>query len=125
MTITITAGAQVSPGQYRSLKSYSVSTATAPQTLDATYDVHNIGMGTATGFGINRYLLATDGAREGREIAIQSTGTGEAYLVLSGTATGALVFLSATDVVEVKQVNALWMLKTNQGATFATATGTA
>lgn len=125
MSIVIQGGGQNLPGTYRSLKSYSQSTATGAQTVDASYDVINLGMGTATGFGVNRYLLATDGAKEGRDIVFQATATGEAYLVFSGTSTGALVFGAATDSVHLRQVNNVWYLVANYGATVATATGTA
>lgn len=126
MTVTVvTPGTQVSEGQPRSVKSYTQSVATGIQTLDPTYDVHNLGMGTATGFGVNRYLLATDSDYEGRVQYIQATATGAAHLVLTGTATGAWVLAAATDIMKFTQFNGSWLLNQNTGATLATATGTA
>lgn len=125
MTITITPNSQVVDDQARTVKSYTQATGTALQTLDPNYDVHNLGMGTATGFGVNRYLLATDGDYEGRVQYIQATATGAAHLVLTGTATGAWVLAAATDIMRFRQFNGAWNLEQNSGATLATATGTA
>jgi hypothetical protein len=123
MTIVVTGGQQVTDGGYRSVKSYSGSTATAIRTLDLNYDVHNLGMSTAATVGINIYLLPTDDAYEGREVAIQATATGTASLLVGGgTATGHMVFAAATDLMRYKQFNAVWFLEQNTGATFATAT---
>jgi hypothetical protein len=125
MAVTITPGSQVLDGMYRSVKIYSESTSTGIQTMDPNYEVLNLGMGTATGFGVNRYLLATDGNKEGREVLVLATATGEAKLVLTGTSTGAKVFQSDGDFARVKQVNGTWYEIQTSGPTDATATGTA
>lgn len=126
MAITITSGTQVHPGAAYSNQSLSQSTATALRTLDTSFDVLSLGMGTATGFGVNRYLLATDDAFQGRAVFVQATGTGEAKLLVGGgTSTGDLVFAAATDVALLEQRDTGWFLVQNSGATVATATGTA
>jgi len=126
MTVTVVgAGTQVSEGQPRSVKSYTGNTATALQSLDPTYDVHNLGMSTAATVGVNRYLLATDSNYENRTLIVQATATGTASLVLTGTSTGMLIFAAATDIVRLRQFNGVWSLEENTGATVATATGSA
>ena len=125
MTITVIAGAQAFDNKPRGIDFLTQSTGTGLQSLDPAVEVHNLGMGTAPGFGVNRYLLATDSAHEGREMYVQATATGEAYLVFSGTSTGALVFLAATDRIRLKQFDGAWHLEQNSGATVASATGTA
>jgi len=122
MTVVVTAGNQVFDGVPRSVKTYTGSTATSQQSIDLTYDVHNLGMSTAATVGINIYLLATDDDYEGREVIVQATATGTASLVFTGTATGHLVFAAATDIARMKQFDGIWYVEQNSGATIATAT---
>ena len=75
---------------------------------------------------LNRYSLSTgtgtDFSPEGLEKVVLTTGTGEAVLTMTGTATGALVFGADGDLVHLKLMNGTWFLLHNNGATFATAT---
>lgn len=112
-------------GVFGSAETLSQSTSTAAQEVSMKTDVSHLGVGTATGFGVNRYLLGTATAREGQEKVCLTTGTGEAILVLTGTATGALVFGADGDLAMLRYMNGTWFLLHNNGATFATATGTA
>lgn len=122
MTVTVVGGTQIRPGTFRSQTSYTGSTATAQQTVDAAYDVINLGLSTAATVGLNLYLLATDSAMEGREVTLQATATGTGTLQFTGTATGSLIFSAATDVVRLRLTDSVWYLQDNSGATFATAT---
>lgn len=123
MTVVVTGGSQRNDNSYSSVKSYTGSTATTITTLDTNFDVHNLGMSTAATVGINIYLLATDSAKEGREVLIQATATGTASLLIGGgTATGHWVFTAATDIARFKQFDNVWYIEQNTGATKATAT---
>lgn len=131
MTITITAGDANRIGGWQSSEDLTNSTATAVQELGLDHPVSTISGGTATGFGVNRYLLPSAtatgarGAQEGQEKTVVMLATGEAYLVFSGTATGALVLSAANDYAELRFQNELWVQKDIGSATLATATGTA
>jgi hypothetical protein len=125
MAIAITRVIQKTEGVFQSVETLSQSTGTGLQEADTKVDAVHLGVGTATGFAINRYLLGTATAREGQETVCLTTGTGEAYLVFTGTATGALVFGADGDLVLMRYMNGTWFLMHNNGATFATATGTA
>lgn len=124
MTITITSNAQVfNAGISQSVENLTQSTATGLQTLSLKTDISNIGMGTATGFGINRYLLPA--GQHGQEKWLVAQATGEAYVQLAaGTATGALVFTS-TQQAQVVFMDTIWALTYSRGPTIATATMTA
>jgi len=89
MAVTLTAGDIQHNGTWSSREALTQSTATAIQTLSNNHDVSVLGMGTATGFTRNRYLLSTSGAVEGMEKLVISSATGEAYLIFnSAAATG-------------------------------------
>lgn len=122
MAIRITADAPVRRGRtYRSTESLTQSTATIPQSVNLTTDISTLGMGTATGFGINQYRV-TDGFA-GLVHGVLATASGEAYLLIdSGTATGAWVFTAADDFLLLLWEEAKWRLLTNSGCTNATAT---
>ena len=109
-------------GTFSSAESLTQSTATAAQSVSLNTDVTSLGGGTATGFGVNTYELAT-GAVEGREKLVQLGATGEAKLSLGGgTATGQLVFAADGDLVLLRYINDVWMVMNTVGATLATAT---
>lgn len=109
-------------GTFGSLESLTQSTATAAQSVSLVHDVTTLGAGTATGFGVNTYELAT-GAVEGREKLVQMGATGEAKLsVGGGTATGQLVFQADGDMVLMRYLNNTWLVDKTVGATLATAT---
>ena len=93
MAILVTAGEQRHEQTWGSIESLTQSTATAIQTLNNHFAVSSLGMGTATGFTRNRYLLSTASAIEGMEKVITCTATGEAYLIFnSSAATGNFQF---------------------------------
>lgn len=127
MAITITRVIQRQDnagGVFGTVETLTQSTSTTAQELDAHADVSHLGVGTATGTAImlNRYLMGTATAREGQEHVVLTTGTGEAVLTLTGTATGALVFGADGDLAVMRYMNGTWCLMYNLGATFATAT---
>jgi hypothetical protein len=80
-----------------------------------------MGVGTATGFERNRYRLASD-AVEGQELALYTTGTGEANLLLqAGTATAYWVFTEKDDFMKTQFFgDKWWVLYTS--ATLASST---
>ena len=123
MAISITTGAAVHKGgTFQSVETLTQSTATAEQSLDLDTDVSHLGVGTATLFTRNKYLLASTGV-DGMEKIVLTTGTGEAKLRLGGgTATGAHVFQSDTDMLYTKLINGQWMVLSTLGATIATST---
>lgn len=83
MTISINGG-DIQHGQtWQSYETLTQSTATSNQTISTQTDVTILGMGTATGFARNRYLLSTSGAVEGQEKLIISQATGEAYVLVN------------------------------------------
>lgn len=79
------------------------------------------GTGTATGFEVNVFSLSTASAVEGQEKVVLMTGTGEAKLSFTGTATGRLVLTAADDIAHLVFLNEKWRIK-ETSATFATAT---
>ena len=95
MAVTISAGDINRTGAFRSSKSYTQSTATSVQTLDFSFDVSLLGMGTATGFPRNKYVLATSvvvgtatvHAAEGQYHLIMATATGEATVFVTAATT--------------------------------------
>ena len=125
MAVTLTPGErQRQVGTFQNLGSYTAGTATTLQSISIYHDIVGITGSTATGFAISRLLLPTGGAVEGQEVVLMMLSTGEAKVVLTGTATGALSFASADQWAIVKFMNASWKVVTS-GATLATATGTA
>jgi hypothetical protein len=126
MAIEITRGTQLGNGTFGSLETYSQSTATGYQTLSQNHSVLTLGMGTATGFNLNRYVLAsstaTTGEKEGMELTIQSGATGEAKVAVPlSTSTGAYVFQSDGDFVRLRMTNSSWREIDLLGPTIATA----
>lgn len=85
MTVTTVQDVGVArhPITWSALETLTQSTATAIQTLNNNFEISVLGMGTATGFARNRYLLSTVGAAEGMEKLIIANATGEAYLILN------------------------------------------
>ena len=80
------------------------------------------GTATATGFEINVFSLSTASVAEGEEKSIIMTGTGEAKIELTGTATGRWVLNEADDHLRFKMLGRRWRLVANSGATVATST---
>jgi len=124
MAITLTSGQrQRRGGTFQAQDAFTQSTATGLQSLSVTTDISVLGMGTATGFGRNRYLLATTSAVEGQSKVIAATATGEAYVdVGGGTATGGYVFSNVDHNVVLQFLQGKWRQIALMGATFATAT---
>ncbi len=122
MAVSITGGPVETRGPgYHSTETLAQATATAAQALQLDTSANILGMGTATGFGVNVYSL--EAGTEGQKKVVFSTATGEAKLVLSGTtATGQLVFSALDDLVKLEFIGAKWRILTNSGATLATAT---
>ena len=122
MSITIESGAEKRRGKtFRSAESLTQSTATTPQSVNLTTDATRLGMGTATGFGLNQYRV-TDGYA-GLEKTFLATATGEAKLIIdSATATGAWVFDAADDFMLFRYAGLKWRLIANSGCTNATST---
>lgn len=125
MTVTVTSGEIHHVGAFRSSEALTNSTSTAVQEVSLSIPISTISGGTATGFGVNRYLLSTASAVEGQEKIICMLATGEAYVVYTGTATGAQVLSAADDYVWLKYFNETWKAVDVGSATAATATGTA
>jgi hypothetical protein len=122
VAITITADrSRRRGGTFRSTESLTQSTATAYQSVNLTTDLTTLGMGTATGFGLNQYRV-TDGFA-GLSKSFLATASGEAKLVLdSGTATGQWVLDSPDDFLVFRFEGFKWRLLVNSGCTNATAT---
>lgn len=99
-------------------QSFSQSTATAFQSLSFNVQEVTLGMGTST--GRNLYLLAS-GAVPGQEISILSTATGEARVLIFGTATGMHVFTEADDFVRAIYLEGKWRI-IQSSATLSTGT---
>jgi hypothetical protein len=124
MAVTITGGEINYEGAFRSVENLTNSTATTLRSFTLYNPVSTIAGGTASGFGVNRYLLPTTGAVEGQFKTIIMLATGEANVIFTGTATGALVLNEANDQITLRYQNAFWM-QIAHSATVATATGTA
>jgi hypothetical protein len=124
MAVTISGGEIVRQGVFQAVEALSNSTATTLRTF-STVPISTIAGGTATGFALNRYLVSTASAAEGQEKMVVMLATGEAYVIYSGTATGAAVLTDANDRVALRFVNAVWVETDAGSATRATATGTA
>ena len=122
MPITVTANQPRRRGRtFQSTETLAQSTATAFQSVNLTTDLTALGMGTATGFGLNQYR-ATDGFA-GLSKSFLATASGEAKLVFdSGTATGMWVFDSPDDYLRFLFEGSKWRLIANSGCTLATTT---
>jgi hypothetical protein len=125
MAVTISGGEIVRQGVFQSVEALSNSTATTLRTVSAAAPITTIAGGTATGFSIIRYLVSTASSAEGQTKLVVMLATGEAYVIYSGTATGAAVLTDAHDRVALRFVNAIWVETDAGSATRATATGTA
>lgn len=125
MAVTISGGEIVRAGVFQSVENFTNSTATTLRVCSAGAPISTISGGTATGFGINRYLVSTASAAEGQTKMVVMLGTGEAYVIYSGTATGASVLTDTNDRIGLRFINAVWVETDNGTATRATATGTA
>lgn len=68
---------------WMSLETLTQATATTIQTISTQVDITVLGMGTATGFTRNKYLLSTVGAVEGMEKMIICNATGEANVIVN------------------------------------------
>ena len=152
MTVSITQGSQVqNEGTYQGVQNLTQSTATAEQSVSVFLPVTTLSGGTATGFGLDRYVIPA--GSEGMHKTIVMLATGEAkvrfgaattnlmatagihYLgiatatgaavsaaaVLTAAATGALVLDTVDDYLEAKFWNGSWHLLGGL-ATVATAT---
>lgn len=103
MTVVLNAGdRQARSGTFSDVETLAQSTATTRQSISVATPLTQIAGGTATGFGVNLYTVAsyaTSGAGpvEGFEKWIKMTGTGEAKVVFNGIATGGMgIFEIAT-----------------------------
>lgn len=84
MTVsTLNAGDIQHHQTWMSLETLTQATATTIQTISNQVDITVLGMGTATGFTRNKYLLSTSGAVEGMEKMIISNATGEANVIIN------------------------------------------
>lgn len=121
MAVVLTTGTQRrNGGVFSSTEDLTVSTATAAQSVSVTTDISTISGGTATGFGVDRYLLAA--GSEGQYKSVVMLATGEAKMdTAGGTATGSFVFSAAEDIWMGQYINAGWKL-IQTSATLATAT---
>ena len=86
MAVTISGGELVRDGVFQAVENLSNSTATTLRTVSAGAPITTIAGGTATGFGVNRYLVSTASAAEGQTKLVVMLATGEAYVIYSGTA---------------------------------------
>lgn len=152
MAVTLVQGSQVRrEGNFQAVQDLTQSTATAEQSVSVTVPVTTLAGGTATGFGVDKYVLPA--GAEGFHKVIVMLATGEAKLrfgaattnlmatagihylgiatatgaavdaaaVLSAAATGALVLDTVDDYIEAKFWNGAWHLLGGL-ATVATAT---
>lgn len=121
MAITITSMVQKrGGGTFGSSEALSQSTATVAQSVSVTTDASTLAGGTASGFGVHRFLLAA--GSEGQYKTVVMLATGEAQMdTAGGTATGSYVFSAAEDIWMGQYVNAGWKL-IQTSATLATAT---
>lgn len=127
MSISVTGGRALEHGFGFACETLNPSTSTSPQTLAIHVPLTLLstatgGTGTATGFEINVFTLPTASVAEGEEKSIILTGTGEAKLGLTGTASGRWVMTAADTHLRFKMLNFKWRLLVNAGATVATAT---
>lgn len=102
MTVTLNAGDRNTAGTFKAVENLTQSTATARQAISVVVPVTTLSGGTATGFGVDLYTVASfatagAGPAEGTEKWIKMLATGEAKVVFNGVATGLLgIFEIAT-----------------------------
>lgn len=145
MAVTITTGdRQVKGATFDAVENLTQSTATARRAVSVHVPVTTLAGGTATGFGVDLYTVAS-AAVEGQEKWIQMLATGEAKVVFESLATGRIpasagfqasatvfdnAYVSATGAFTLsnpthflfaKYVNTRWWILGGM-ATFATAT---
>lgn len=132
MAITIVG--QVRPrrgGTFVSRETFAQATATVWRFLNQTCNQHALGVGTASGIGVNVYRLSTGAdpnfanaidAVEGDVHDIFVTATGEAKLThVNATCTGsAWVFAANGDHMQIKFVAGRWHVVCRNGVTSAT-----
>lgn len=146
MAVSISGAQLQTKVSFGSVETLTQSTATAIQELDLRQEVTILGMGTATGFLVNRYALPTPTA-EGMEKLIVTQATGEAKVFVGlpsgrigvvgsslaapaatsvdamwASATGLWVFQSSGDFLLLRAVDGAWAILHGSGATLATAT---
>lgn len=139
---------QLRAGTFQSLATYTQSTSTTPQALNIRADVHQLGMGTATGAAVRNLYTLADGV-EGQEVVIVCDATGEASVIftqrsgrlplsismiagvstatgavdsLFASATGQYVFQASGEYMWMKFMNTVWEILAMRGATLATTT---
>ena len=102
MSVVLNAGMQRTKGSFGDVEVLTQSTATARQAISVIKEVTTLSGGTATGFGVDLYTVASfattgAGPAEGFEKWIHMLATGEAKVVFNGVATGVLgIFEIAT-----------------------------
>ena len=119
MSVNIIAGPAASRG-VRVEETFGQSTATVFRPLSLTTELSVLGGGSATGFEVQRYSLAS-GALEGQDKAIILPINGEANVYIAGTATGLHVFSAADDYVLARYERGKWRVIVSS-ATIATGT---
>jgi hypothetical protein len=110
LSISIISGLIEQRGRLGEKSRETLTQSTATNYRDVNLFVHSVvmGVGTATGFTINRYRLASD-AVEAQEMSLYVTGTGEANLLIqASTATGMYVFTEANDYLMCKWFGDHW-----------------
>jgi hypothetical protein len=124
MAITVTPGArQAYLGTFQAATDV-YSTSTAGAAINAGADLIRFMGGTATGFSVNRAVLPA--GAEGQYVTVFTEATGEHYLVMTGTATGARVYTATSQTETLRYLNGAWRVINTAGSpTIATATGTA
>jgi len=135
MTITVTIGAQVREGAIRSQEFLSQSTGTSLQTCNLSDDITYLGAGTSSGDNsANLYALpeGQDGQVKWIGFGTHATATGEAAVmgvagttstgVTTTTATGMLVFSTASDFMKLQYADDEWLVVHQIGATLSTGT---
>lgn len=113
----------VSGGVFQSEELLTQSTATAAQSVSLGAHSTHLGMGTATGIGVNVYSLGTaTTVPEGLEKFILATATGEAKFATTdfATATGALTWNADGDWGLVRKLNGTWWVLTSNSLSAAT-----
>ena len=93
MSVVLNQGQQRTPGSFGDVEALTQSTATARQSISTLIPVTTLGGGTATGFSLNLYTVAsfatnTAGPAEGMDKYVFMLATGEAKVVFNGIATG-------------------------------------
>lgn len=121
MTVsTLNTGDPQHESTFLSLETLTQSTATAIQSISVHHAITVLGMGTATGFTRNKYLLSTSGAVEGMEKLIISNATGEANVIINNvgpTAGGSFpLHVAAALLVTATTVDALQGIATATGS---------